>query len=114
MSILAAGAHESLIPKRPRSGASGPSWQAGHGTAKPAIVPIDNYDSFTYNLAHLLLTSGCHVEVIRNDQVAADQVAAFAPAGIVISPDQAPLLTRASDRCRAQVRRHHSAAGASA
>ena len=57
-----------------------------HGTAKPAVVLIDNYDSFTYNLAHMLLTGGCHVEIVRNDQVSADQVAAFAPAGIVISP----------------------------
>ena len=47
---------------------------------------IDNYDSFTYNLAHMLVTGGCHVEIVRNDQVSADQVAAFAPAGIVISP----------------------------
>ena len=47
---------------------------------------IDNYDSFTYNLAHMLLTGGCHVEIVRNDQVSADQVAAFAPARIVISP----------------------------
>jgi para-aminobenzoate synthetase/4-amino-4-deoxychorismate lyase len=63
------------------------SWPGGkHGTAKPAIVLIDNYDSFTYNLAHMLLTGGCHVEIVRNDQVSADQVAAFAPAGIVISP----------------------------
>ncbi len=57
-----------------------------HGTAKPAIVLIDNYDSFTYNLAHMLLTGGCHVEIVRNDQVSADQVAVFTPAGIVISP----------------------------
>ena len=57
-----------------------------HGAAKPAVVLIDNYDSFTYNLAHMLLTGGCHVEIVRNDQVSADQVAAFAPAGIVISP----------------------------
>jgi para-aminobenzoate synthetase / 4-amino-4-deoxychorismate lyase len=68
--------------------ASQPALRPGgqHGIAKPAIVLIDNYDSFTYNLAHMLLTSGCHVEVVRNDQVSADQVAAFAPAGIVISP----------------------------
>ena len=68
--------------------ASQPALRPGgqHGTAKPAVVLIDNYDSFTYNLAHMLLTSGCHVEVARNDQVSADQVAAFAPAGIVISP----------------------------
>ena len=60
--------------------ASRPALRPGgqHGTAKPAVVLIDNYDSFTYNLAHMLLTSGCHVEVARNDQVSADQVAAFA------------------------------------
>jgi para-aminobenzoate synthetase/4-amino-4-deoxychorismate lyase len=53
---------------------------------KPAIVLIDNYDSFTYNLAHMLLVNGCLVEVVRNDEVSAEQVAAFCPAGVVISP----------------------------
>ncbi len=50
------------------------------------IVLVDNYDSFTYNLAHLLLGAGCDVEVIRNDEVAASDIAALQPAGIVISP----------------------------
>jgi anthranilate synthase/aminodeoxychorismate synthase-like glutamine amidotransferase len=50
------------------------------------IVLVDNYDSFTYNLAHLLITSGCQVEVVRNDEVAARDIASFGPAGIVISP----------------------------
>ena len=71
----------------PRAAAWPASRASGrHGAAKPAVVLIDNYDSFTYNLAHMLLTGGCHVEIARNDQVSADQVAAFAPAGIVISP----------------------------
>jgi para-aminobenzoate synthetase / 4-amino-4-deoxychorismate lyase len=52
----------------------------------PLIVLIDNYDSFTYNLAHLLLGTGGQVEVIRNDEVPAPDIAAFAPDGIVISP----------------------------
>jgi anthranilate synthase/aminodeoxychorismate synthase-like glutamine amidotransferase len=52
----------------------------------PVIVLIDNYDSFTYNLAHLLLRTGCHVEVIRNDEASARDIAAFAPDGVVISP----------------------------
>jgi para-aminobenzoate synthetase / 4-amino-4-deoxychorismate lyase len=52
----------------------------------PVIVLIDNYDSFTYNLAHLLLCTGCHIEVIRNDEAPARDIAAFAPDGIVISP----------------------------
>jgi aminodeoxychorismate synthase component I len=53
---------------------------------RPAIVVIDNYDSFTYNLVHMLVGEGCQVEVVRNDEVTAAQVAEFCPAGIVISP----------------------------
>ena len=56
------------------------------GSARPAIVVIDNYDSFTYNLAHLLLSGGCQVEVVRNDEISAQDIAASGPAGIVISP----------------------------
>jgi para-aminobenzoate synthetase/4-amino-4-deoxychorismate lyase len=56
------------------------------GRTSPAIVLVDNYDSFTYNLAHLLLMSGCQVEVVRNDEVTAFDIAAFRPGGIVISP----------------------------
>ena len=54
--------------------------------AGPVTVLIDNYDSFTYNLAHMLTASGCRVEVVRNDEVTAGQVAAFGPARVVISP----------------------------
>jgi para-aminobenzoate synthetase/4-amino-4-deoxychorismate lyase len=53
---------------------------------RPDVVLIDNYDSFTYNLAHLLLAEGCRVEVVRNDEVPASAVAATGAAGIVISP----------------------------
>jgi para-aminobenzoate synthetase/4-amino-4-deoxychorismate lyase len=52
----------------------------------PVIVLIDNYDSFTYNLAHLLLGHGSQVEVVRNDEVTADDIARLRPDGIVISP----------------------------
>jgi anthranilate synthase component 2 len=52
----------------------------------PLAVLIDNYDSFSYNLAHLLVSCGCRVEVVRNDDVAAEQVAAAHPDGVVISP----------------------------
>ena len=31
-------------------------------------VIIDNYDSFTFNLAHLLKELGAEVDVVRNDQ----------------------------------------------
>ena len=40
---------------------------------------IDNYDSFTYNLAHMLLRAGCRVDVVRNDEVSAREVAALRP-----------------------------------
>ena len=73
-----------------RSGTASPapptrSWRSTRGT-RPAVILIDNYDSFTYNLMHMLVTNGCNVEVVRNDEVTAEQVAAFSPAGVVISP----------------------------
>ena len=56
------------------------------GRTHREIILIDNYDSFTYNLAHLLLGNRCRVDVVRNDEVTAQQVAASGVAGIVISP----------------------------
>jgi anthranilate synthase/aminodeoxychorismate synthase-like glutamine amidotransferase len=53
---------------------------------RPLVVLIDNYDSFTWNLAHLLSTSGARVEVVRNDEVTAAQVADAGSGGVVISP----------------------------
>jgi para-aminobenzoate synthetase / 4-amino-4-deoxychorismate lyase len=53
---------------------------------RPLTVLIDNYDSFSYNLAHLLMASGCTVEVVRNDDVTAEEVAAVGADGVVISP----------------------------
>jgi anthranilate synthase/aminodeoxychorismate synthase-like glutamine amidotransferase len=50
------------------------------------VILVDNYDSFTWNLAHLLDTAGARVEVVRNDEVTASQVVAAAPSGVVISP----------------------------
>jgi len=52
----------------------------------PLVVLIDNYDSFTWNLAHLLSVSGARVEVVRNDEVTAAQVVDAGPGGVVISP----------------------------
>ena len=50
------------------------------------IIVIDNYDSFTYNLVHLLGMHTGDIEVIRNDALSVDQVMAKQPAGILISP----------------------------
>jgi para-aminobenzoate synthetase/4-amino-4-deoxychorismate lyase len=58
----------------------------GGRAPRPVVILVDNYDSFTYNLAHLLVTSGCLVEVVRNDEVPAVQVTASGAAGVVISP----------------------------
>ena len=60
--------------------------RARHPAAAAPVIMIDNYDSFTYNLVHQLAQVGCTVEVIRNDEVTASQVAAYGPAGVVISP----------------------------
>jgi anthranilate synthase/aminodeoxychorismate synthase-like glutamine amidotransferase len=50
------------------------------------ILLIDNYDSFTYNLAQVLGQLGEKLEVRRNDQITLDQIAAKKPQRIVISP----------------------------
>ena len=50
------------------------------------ILVIDNYDSFTYNLVQYLGELGAEVVVRRNDVVTVSEVAAMAPAAIVLSP----------------------------
>jgi anthranilate synthase/aminodeoxychorismate synthase-like glutamine amidotransferase len=50
------------------------------------ILLIDNYDSFTYNLAQFLGQLGEQLEVRRNDQITLDEIADRKPQRIVISP----------------------------
>jgi anthranilate synthase/aminodeoxychorismate synthase-like glutamine amidotransferase len=50
------------------------------------ILLVDNYDSFTYNLAHLFQELGAEVIVIRNDKIDADAAEKLAPSHLVISP----------------------------
>jgi anthranilate synthase/aminodeoxychorismate synthase-like glutamine amidotransferase len=50
------------------------------------VLLIDNYDSFTYNLAQFLGQMGEKLEVHRNDQITLAQIAAKKPQRIVISP----------------------------
>ena len=50
------------------------------------ILLIDNYDSFTYNLAHLFQELGAEVTVLRNDALDADEAERLAPSHLVISP----------------------------
>ena len=48
------------------------------------IAIIDNYDSFTYNLSHLVKELGAEVTVYRNDQFELPQLEAFSK--IILSP----------------------------
>lgn len=51
---------------------------------KPKILIIDNYDSFTYNLVHLVNELGLECEVWRNDKFVLEDVDAFDK--IILSP----------------------------
>ena len=50
------------------------------------ILLIDNYDSFTFNLYHLLGAAGAQCEVRRNDALSVEQALGMAPEAIVLSP----------------------------
>jgi anthranilate synthase/aminodeoxychorismate synthase-like glutamine amidotransferase len=50
------------------------------------ILLIDNYDSFTYNLAHLFGELGAEVAVYRNDAIDPDTAEGLTPSHVVISP----------------------------
>ncbi|MBX3026065.1 aminodeoxychorismate/anthranilate synthase component II [bacterium] len=50
------------------------------------LLMIDNYDSFTYNLVQYLGELGEEVQVVRNDAITVDEIAARRPQRIVISP----------------------------
>jgi anthranilate synthase/aminodeoxychorismate synthase-like glutamine amidotransferase len=63
--------------------------RAVDSTGEPAaarLLLIDNYDSFTYNLAHLFCEAGADVDVRRHDAVSEDEAEALAPTHLVISP----------------------------
>ena len=48
------------------------------------IAIIDNYDSFTYNMSHLVKELGCEVGVMRNDQFELEDLESFDK--IILSP----------------------------
>lgn len=50
------------------------------------IFLIDNYDSFTFNLAHLVGAVDADIVVKRNDKIAVADVIASAPDAVVLSP----------------------------
>ena len=63
----------------------------GHGTRiasanATAVLLLDNYDSFTFNLFHYLGELGAEVDVLRNDAATPDEAMAMRPDAVVISP----------------------------
>ena len=50
------------------------------------ILILDNYDSFTYNLVQYFGELGTELQVVRNDAIAVADIAALAPAAIILSP----------------------------
>jgi para-aminobenzoate synthetase component 2 len=50
------------------------------------ILLIDNYDSFTYNIAQYVMDCGAEVIVRRNDELTVDEIEELHPRAILISP----------------------------
>jgi anthranilate synthase/aminodeoxychorismate synthase-like glutamine amidotransferase len=50
------------------------------------VLLLDNYDSFTYNLAQALQVLGAEVITVRNDDAPAERLLDLAPSHLVISP----------------------------
>ena len=49
-----------------------------------SVLLIDNYDSFTYNLAQYLGELGANLTVRRNDEITLEEISALNPTHIVI------------------------------
>jgi anthranilate synthase/aminodeoxychorismate synthase-like glutamine amidotransferase len=76
---------------------------SGAGAARPerrrslrerSLLLIDNYDSFTHNLAHAFAVLGPQVEIVANDRVSVGEIRRRAPDYVVLSagprgPEQA-------------------------
>ena len=50
------------------------------------IFVLDNYDSFTYNLVHMLYRTGREIQVRRNREVTAEEVLSLEPEALLLSP----------------------------
>ena len=55
-------------------------------SARPRLLLIDNYDSFTYNLVQAFLVLGAEVLVYRNDEITLEAADALGPTHLCISP----------------------------
>jgi anthranilate synthase component 2 len=54
--------------------------------ARPRVLLLDNYDSFTFNVAAALSQAGAVVEVVPSDRLGVAEIRERAPDGLVISP----------------------------
>jgi anthranilate synthase component 2 len=54
--------------------------------AMARTLVIDNYDSFTWNLVHLIAPLVDGIEVVRNDAITTEEVLERAPDAVVLSP----------------------------
>jgi len=59
--------------------------KSSHSLTKRVLV-LDNYDSFTYNLAQLIGALGADPVVVRNDEIDIVGIATLAPTHIIVSP----------------------------
>ena len=50
------------------------------------LVVLDNYDSFTYNLVHMLYALGTRLTVLRNRETTPQEVLSLKPDAILLSP----------------------------
>ena len=67
----------------------GSSLSPRHETRQACLIMlllIDNYDSFTHNLARYFVELGQQVEVVRNDKITCVDIANLAPEFLVLSP----------------------------
>jgi anthranilate synthase component 2/para-aminobenzoate synthetase component 2 len=55
-------------------------------SARPKVLLIDNYDSFTYNLVQAFLVQGAEVAVHRNDMLPVEDALELGATHLVISP----------------------------
>ena len=53
---------------------------------RPSVLILDNYDSFTYNLAQYTEELGARVTVVRNDEVTVPDLRRMNPSHIIVSP----------------------------
>ncbi|MBV8600053.1 MAG: aminodeoxychorismate/anthranilate synthase component II [Candidatus Eremiobacteraeota bacterium] len=77
------------------------------------VLLVDNYDSFTYNLAHLFGSAGAEVDVVRNDDARLDERSLDDYGATVIGPGpgRPEGAGRTCELLRAAARRAHPVLG---